>query len=130
MFMKCQECKNGIRIVFPPFRTIARLFGTGGARFVVVKNTFLIRTPEKSIPSYYRLDQELTSEEIGLETQYRHFELVRGVTGEVPVVIEADDLIKDTEATMRAYWWFPSCCPMRIMSTCGSPRPSVSLRTW
>lgn len=68
-----------------------------------VKNTFLIRAPEKSIPSYYRLDQEVTLEEIGLETQYRHFELARETTGELPVVIEADDLQRDTEATMRAY---------------------------
>ena len=34
------------------------------------KNTFLIRTSEKSIPSYYRLDQDVTLEEIGLEAQH------------------------------------------------------------
>ena len=68
-----------------------------------VTNTFLIRSPEKSIPSYHRLDPEVLSEEIGLEAQWRHFELVREVTGETPIVIDADDLQRDTEATMRAY---------------------------
>ena len=68
-----------------------------------VTNTFLIRNPEKSIPSYHRLDPEVLCEEIGLEAQWRHFEIVREVTGEIPVVIDADDLQSDTEATMRAY---------------------------
>jgi len=68
-----------------------------------VKNTFLIRDPAKSIPSYYRLDETVTSEEIGLDAQYRHFELARRLTGEAPVVIDADDLLSDTPGTMRAY---------------------------
>ena len=68
-----------------------------------VRNTFLIRHPEKSIPSYYRLDDEVTRDEIGLDAEYRHFELVTRVTGEVPVVIDGSDIQADTEATMRAY---------------------------
>ena len=68
-----------------------------------VTNTFLIRNPAKSIPSYYRLDPEVLSEEIGLEAQWRHFEIVREITGETPIVIDADDLQRDTEATMRVY---------------------------
>ncbi len=56
-----------------------------------VKNTFLIRTSEKSIPSYYRLDQDVTLEEFGLEAQHRHLELVRETNGELPIVIDADD---------------------------------------
>lgn len=68
-----------------------------------VKNTFLIRSPRKSIPSYHKLDPDVTSEEIGLEAQYHHFELVRELTGETPLVIDADDLQADTEGTVRAY---------------------------
>ena len=68
-----------------------------------VTNTFLIRNPRKSIPSYYKLDAEVLSEEIGLEAQWRHFELVRTLTGKTPIVIDADDLQRDTEATMWAY---------------------------
>jgi hypothetical protein len=68
-----------------------------------VHNTFLIRNPEKSIPSYYRLDDEVTLEEIGLEAQYRHFEWVKQVTGKTPIVIDADDVQANTEAAMRVY---------------------------
>ena len=68
-----------------------------------VTNTFLIRNPAKSVPSYYKLDAEVRSEEIGLEAQWHHFELVRKVTGRTPIVIDADDLQRDTEGTMRAY---------------------------
>lgn len=42
-------------------------------------------------------------EEVGLEAQWRHFELVQTLTGKTPIVIDADDLQHDTEATMRAY---------------------------
>lgn len=68
-----------------------------------VKNTFLIRTPERSIPSYYKLDEEVTLEEIGIEAVYKHFALVAEVTGETPIVIDAEDLTGDPEGTMRAY---------------------------
>ena len=68
-----------------------------------VTNTFLIRDPEKSIPSYYKLDPAVLSEEIGLEAQWRHFELVRELTGKTPLVIDAHDLQRDTPVTMLAY---------------------------
>ena len=68
-----------------------------------VTNTFLIRHPAKSIPSYYKLDHAVLNEEIGLEAQWRHFEFAREVTGKTPLVIDADDLQRDAEATMRAY---------------------------
>ena len=68
-----------------------------------IKNTFLMRSPEKSIPPYYRLDQDVTLQEIGLEAQYRHVELVRQTNGELPIVIDADDLQHDAETTMKAY---------------------------
>lgn len=68
-----------------------------------VKNTFLIRDPRRSIASYYKADKQVTCEEIGLETEYRHFKLAWELTGEVPVVIDADDLQDDPEGTLRAY---------------------------
>ena len=57
-----------------------------------VSNTYLIRTPERSIPSYYKLDSEVTREEIGVDAVYRHFQWVADATGEVPIVIDAADL--------------------------------------
>lgn len=68
-----------------------------------ITHTFLIRTPEKSIASYLRLDKDVTLEEIGIEAQHHHFEMVRKMTGETPVVIDADDLQRDPPATVRAY---------------------------
>ncbi|MEM7208572.1 MAG: hypothetical protein AAF434_12175 [Pseudomonadota bacterium] len=68
-----------------------------------VTNTFLIRDPARTIPSYYRLDANVQSDEIGLEAVYRHFQTVRGLTGQTPVVIDASDLTRDPAATVRAY---------------------------
>jgi hypothetical protein len=66
-------------------------------------HTFLIRDPARSIASYYKLDPEVTCEEIGLELQYRHFSLVAEATGRAPVVVYAGDLQENPENTMRAY---------------------------
>lgn len=68
-----------------------------------IRNTFLIRTPEKSIPSYFKIDKQLSSEEVGLEAEYRYFERVVELTGQTPIVIDAEDVQADTEGTMRAY---------------------------
>ena len=66
-------------------------------------STFLIRDPERSIPSYYRLDPGVTLEEIGCEAQYRCFERIGEITGQTPVVIDATDLAEDPAGTVRAY---------------------------
>lgn len=66
-------------------------------------STFLIRDPERSIPSYYRLDPGVTLEEIGCEAQWRYFERVRELTAQTPVVIDATDLAEDAAGTLRAY---------------------------
>lgn len=68
-----------------------------------IKNTYLIRDPKKSLVSYYKLDPDLTSEEVGLESQYIQFCLTADLTGKTPIVIDANDLVSNTEATMRAY---------------------------
>lgn len=68
-----------------------------------VKNTFLIRDPARAIVSYYKLDKDYTEEEVGIEAQYRVFEKVQVLTGEPPIVLDADDLQEDPDATMRAY---------------------------
>ncbi len=67
-------------------------------------STFLIRDPVKSIPSYYKLDAELTLEEIGLEGQWRLFDWTNRVIGKAAFVLDADLVQNDTQAAMRAYW--------------------------
>jgi len=68
-----------------------------------ITHTFLIRNPEKSIVSYYKLDPGVTSEEIGLETEYQLFQWLSDVYGKAPPVMEAADIQDDAEGMMRAY---------------------------
>ena len=68
-----------------------------------VTNTFLIRNPRQSIPSYYNLDECVLSEEIGLEAQWHHFEFVQKITQSNPIVIDAEELQANTETVIRYY---------------------------
>ena len=68
-----------------------------------VRSTFLIRDPARSIVSYYKLDPRVTLEEIGLEHQWIHFQMLVKMTGQTPVVVDAEDLRARPEETMRAY---------------------------
>jgi Sulfotransferase domain len=67
-------------------------------------NTFLIRDPVKAILSYYKLDPDLTLEEIGLEAIWTHLDWVRALTGETPAVLCAEAVQADTAGVMSAYW--------------------------
>ena len=67
-------------------------------------STFLIRDPVKSIPSYFKLDERLTLEEIGLEAQWRLFDWIYKKSGKPPLVLDADLVQKDTKGTMAAFW--------------------------
>lgn len=66
-------------------------------------NCFLIRNPMASIPSYFKLDAEVTQEEIGLEAQWRHYSALKAA-GQVPVVIEAETVRQDTRAALANMW--------------------------
>lgn len=68
-----------------------------------LSNMFLIRDPVASITSYFKLDPEVTLEEIGIEAQWRHFSALRE-RGETPVVIRAEDVRRDTRAAMAHLW--------------------------
>lgn len=67
------------------------------------QNTFLIRHPAQSLPSLYNKMPDFTLEEAGYEGSYQLFEFIKATEGSIPVVIDADDLIKSPEATTRAY---------------------------
>lgn len=66
-------------------------------------NCFLIRDPMAAIVSYYKLDPDLTCEEIGIEAQSRHYAALRAA-GQSPVVILAEDLRADVRRTMAGFW--------------------------
>jgi hypothetical protein len=67
-------------------------------------HTFLIRDPVKSILSYYKLDPDLTLEEVGLEAIWTHIEWVRERFGETPAILHAEAVQADTAGIMNAYW--------------------------
>lgn len=66
-------------------------------------NTFIIRDPHKAISSHYAINPRVTLAEIGYEHQFEIFSRVREITGRTPVVIDADDLIRDPVGMAMAY---------------------------
>jgi hypothetical protein len=68
-----------------------------------ITHTFLIRDPAKALLSYYRITPDFVLEEVGLERQYHHFQLVTGLTGSPPILIDADDLTRNPAGVLRAY---------------------------
>ena len=66
-------------------------------------NTFLIRDPIASIVSYFKLDPDISCEEIGLEAQANHY-LSLQKSGQSPVIIQAEDVRANTRSVMNAYW--------------------------
>jgi Sulfotransferase domain len=68
-----------------------------------VTNTFLIRRPEAVVASYHAMKPEMELREVGFDRLYTIFNAVLAATGETPVVIDADDLVREPEAVVRAY---------------------------
>lgn len=66
-------------------------------------NCFLIRHPVASILSYFKLDEDVTLEEIGIEAQARHFRALAD-RGQTAPVIDAEDVRRDTAGTIGALW--------------------------
>ncbi|MFC5750153.1 sulfotransferase family protein [Actinomadura rugatobispora] len=81
---------------YTPLLEDERLFGD-------VVNTFMIREPAGAISSHYAMNPKATLDEYGFEYLHTIFEAVRTTTGEVPLVVDGDDLVADPEATVRAY---------------------------
>jgi hypothetical protein len=69
-----------------------------------VSHSFLIRDPKASILSYARLDPGMLIDEIGLEAQWRHAEVVAKRTGKPPVVVRSEAVQSDPEGQMHLYW--------------------------
>ncbi|MFI8951927.1 sulfotransferase family protein [Streptomyces sp. NPDC053750] len=67
-----------------------------------VRHTFLIRHPDEIAASYYALRPEMTAEDIGLEQMYELYEAV-AATGQRPVVLDSEDLVRRPAETMAAY---------------------------
>jgi hypothetical protein len=66
-------------------------------------HTFIIRDPQEAIASHYRLNPQLTLDDVGFARLYEIFEAVTRATGTTPVVVDADELVDDPESLVRAY---------------------------
>lgn len=66
-------------------------------------NTFLIRNPEQSLPSFYHKWPDVSINETGYKELSEVFDMVVSKTGRIPPLIDADDLINNPEAIIRAY---------------------------
>jgi hypothetical protein len=67
-----------------------------------VRNAFLIRDPADVILSYLRRRPEMTADDIGFERQTEIFDHVVALTGRVPPVVDAADVLRDPRGTLSA----------------------------
>ena len=63
-------------------------------------NCFLIREPRSVIASYIKKNHEPSAEDVGFPQQADIFDSVRAQTGNVPPVIDAEDVLKDPRRTL------------------------------
>ncbi len=64
-------------------------------------NIFLIRDPAKVIASYNAKRENPTLDDIGFKQQAEIFDQIVATSGEIPVVIDTDDLLADPETMLR-----------------------------
>lgn len=64
---------------------------------------FLIRDPSESILSYHRRDPKFSLTEVGIEAQHALYQSLVSA-GVNPLVVTADDLRENPQATLRRYW--------------------------
>jgi len=69
----------------------------------IFENTFIIRDPAKTLVSYYRLDPNFTIIEAGYAEQRKMFERVMDITGKVPALVDAEDLVENPYGVVKGY---------------------------
>jgi hypothetical protein len=66
-------------------------------------NTFIIRDPALTLVSGHKMNPDFTLTEAGYDTQFKMFEMVKKITGEVPAIVDAEDLIADAHSVVKQY---------------------------
>ena len=66
-------------------------------------NTFIIRHPKYTLVSGQKMNPGFTLEEAGYETQFKMFEMVKKITGDVPAIVDGEDLIADAHSVVSQY---------------------------
>jgi len=69
-----------------------------------IRHCFLLRNPMPAIMSYYRLDNGVTLDEIGIESQWLHFQGLQALGIEDSIVLEAESVQADPAASLRRFW--------------------------
>ena len=64
-------------------------------------NCFLIRDPREVILSYIKKNPEPTLEDLGFVQQQKIFDFVRAETASAPTVVDAKDVLKNPERSLR-----------------------------
>ncbi|MEM9514496.1 MAG: sulfotransferase family protein [Actinomycetota bacterium] len=67
------------------------------------RHAFLVRDPLQIAASWWALEGDMRIFDTGVEALYELFVAVRAAGGELPVVIDADDLVVHPAVTMRAF---------------------------
>ena len=67
-------------------------------------NVFLIRDPRRSIASYYKLDPNFSTVEVGIEAQWQHYQFLRDETDARPLVIEAEAVADNPARVIGRVW--------------------------
>lgn len=65
-------------------------------------NCFLIRDPARVIASYTKKNHEPSAEDIGFVQQAALFDFVRSHTGKIPVVLDAEDVLRDPKRMLAS----------------------------
>lgn len=65
--------------------------------FLSHENCFLIRDPRLVIASYAAKWDRISTDDIGIKRQLEIFESLHKLSGKVPIVIEAEDILKDPQ---------------------------------
>lgn len=67
-----------------------------------VRNVFLIRHPARVLASYAKKMKTVSLEALGFAQQLELFNLVQTTTGEIPIVIDSDDILRAPRTALRS----------------------------
>ncbi|MZR30103.1 HAD family hydrolase [Sneathiella sp. DP05] len=65
------------------------------------RNCFLIRDPKRVIASYAAKWDRISTEDIGIKRQLEIFRAIEKLTGQTPVVVEAEDILKNPAEMLK-----------------------------
>jgi hypothetical protein len=83
-------------------------------------HTFLVRDPRQAISSHYAVKPTVTCPEIGYQWLHELFRLIWSATGSPPLVLRAEDLLRDPAGLIRG-WCAAVRLPFRPEALAWSP---------